>query len=71
MKRLFILMAGLVMISFMACGPSQKDKEKQKKTDDSLFQKERNNALDNANKLLSDTTSNTKDTVSKTKATGK
>jgi hypothetical protein len=66
MKKLFILIAGLIMISFMACGPSQQEKEKQKKTEDSLFEKERNTALDNANKLLSDTSSNTKDTVSKT-----
>ncbi len=54
------------MFSFIACGPSQQEKEKQKKTEDSLFEKERNNALDNANKLLSDTTT-VKDTISKNK----
>jgi hypothetical protein len=69
MKKLFMLMAGLVMISFMACGPSQKEQDKQKKADDSAFEKDRNSALDNANKLLSDTTPKAKDT-SKTK-TGK
>lgn len=67
MKKIFVVIAGMMMISFMACGPSQQEKEKQKKTDDSLFEKERNNALDNANKLLSDTTPKVKDTVSKTK----
>jgi len=55
------------MFSFIACGPSQQEKEKQKKTEDSLFEKERNTALDNANKLLSDTTSKVKDTISKNK----
>ncbi len=40
----------------MACGPSQEEQDKQKKTDDSLFEKDRNTALDNANKLLSDST---------------
>ena len=67
MKRLFLLIAGLLMLSFIACGPSQQEKEKQKKKDDSLFEKECNNALDNANKLLSDTTSTVTDTISKTK----
>ena len=73
MKKMFMLMAGLTMISFMACGPSQQEKEKQKNTNDSLFEKERNNALDNANKLLSDTFSNSKakDTALKTKTGGR
>lgn len=66
MKKVFILIACFIMFSFIACGPSQQEKEKQKKTEDSLFEKERNNALDNANKLLSDTTT-VKDTISKNK----
>jgi hypothetical protein len=53
MKKLFIVLAGLTMFSFMACGPSQEEQDKQKKVEDSLFEKDRNNALDNANKLLS------------------
>lgn len=53
MKKVFILISGLIMISFIACGP-RNNEEKQKKTEDSAFQKERNTALDNANKILSD-----------------
>ena len=67
MKKIFVLIAGIIMLSFIACGPSSQEKDKQKKTDDSLFEKERNDALDKANKLLSDSTSNVKDTASKTK----
>lgn len=58
-------MAGLVMFSFMACGPSQEEQDKQKIVDDSLFEKDRNNALDNANKLLSDTSMTGNDSTAK------
>jgi len=58
-------MAGLVVLSFMACGPSQEEQDKQKKTDDSLFEKDRNNALDNANKLLSADSMPANDSVAK------
>ena len=57
-------MAGLIIVSFMSCGHSQKDQEKQKKIDDSVMDSQRNTALDNANKILSDTTTK-KDSVTK------
>jgi len=66
MKKIFILIAGLTMTSFMACGPSQEEQDKQKKIDDSLFEKDRNTALDNANKLLFDSTASI-DTAAKGK----
>ncbi len=50
------------MLSLSACGPSQKEMDEQKRIDDSLMEKERNVAIDNANALLSDTTT-TKDTM--------
>ena len=67
MKKISILIAGLIMVSFIACGPSQEEQEKQKKTDDSLFEKDRNTALDKANELLSDTVAAVKDTTVKKK----
>ena len=54
--KLFILMSAVVMSCFVACGPSQEEQEKQKKIDDSLMEPERDNALENANKILADTT---------------
>jgi hypothetical protein len=54
MKKILYFISALAVVSFMACG-SRVNEEKQKKADDSIFQKERNNALDNANKILSDT----------------
>ena len=57
-------MAGLIIGSFMSCGPSQKEQEKQKRIDDSMMEPQRNAAIDNANKLLSDTTPK-KDSVAK------
>ena len=66
MKKIFTLMAGLIILSFVSCGNSQKDQEKQKKIDDSIMDSQRNAALDNANKILSDTTSTLKkDSVAK------
>ncbi|NTW31143.1 MAG: hypothetical protein HGB12_00660 [Bacteroidetes bacterium] len=56
MKKIFFLFAALLMLSVVSCGPSREDQEKQKRISDSLFEKERNNALDNASKLLADTT---------------
>ena len=64
MKKLFVLLSGIAMVAFIACGPSQQEQDKQKKVDDSLFETDRNTALDNANKLLMDTTP-VKDTVAK------
>jgi hypothetical protein len=63
MKKAFVLLSALLMLSFISCGPSQKEEEKQKKIDDSIFEKDRNTALDNANKLLSDTVATGKDTT--------
>jgi hypothetical protein len=56
MKKVFILMSALIMLSFMACGPSQEEQERQKRIDDSLMEPERNNALENANNIIADTT---------------
>jgi hypothetical protein len=70
MKKIFVLLSVLMLISLVSCGPSQKEQEKQKKIDDSLFEKDRNTALDNANKLLSDTTA-VKDTLAKKSETKK
>jgi len=64
MKKLFWLFSVLVVALFMACGPSASEEERQKKIDDSLFEKDRNKALDNADKILSDTTT-VKDTMAK------
>lgn len=64
-------MASLVMFSFMACGPSQEEQDKQKKVDDSLFEKDRNNALDNANKLLSADSMTSNDSVAKVNSKSK
>ena len=71
MKKVFIVMASLVMFSFMACGPSQEEQDKQKKVDDSLFEKDRNNALDNANKLLSADSMTSNDSVAKVNSKSK
>ena len=64
MKKIFTLMAGLIIVSFLSCGHSQKDQDKQKRIDDSIIDSQRNTALDNANKILSDTTPK-KDSVAK------
>jgi len=65
MKKALVLLSGLTIITFVSCGPSQKEQDRQKKVDDSLFEKDRNTALDNANKLLSDTSAKGKDTTAK------
>ena len=52
----------MMFLSFIACGPSQKEREKQKKAEDSIATKESNNAVDNANKILSDTSIKAKET---------
>jgi len=56
MKKIFFLLIGLFVFSIISCGTSKEELEKQKKIDDSIFESERNTALDNANKLLCDTT---------------
>ena len=66
MKKIFFFVSALAVVLLMACGSRVND-EKQKKADDSTFQKERNNALDNANKILSDTTTAKPDSMAKKK----
>ena len=58
-------MSAIVMLSLMSCGPSQEEQERQKKIDDSLMEPERDNALENANKIIADTTA-ANDSVAKT-----
>jgi hypothetical protein len=57
MKHLF----SLIFLSFFlfACGPSKEEMDKQKRIEDSLMEIERNSALDNANKLLDSTSTDT------------
>lgn len=64
MGKIFLIITGLSLVFFIACGPSAEEQEKQKKTADSAFEKERNIALENANNLLSDSAS-TEDSVAK------
>jgi hypothetical protein len=71
MRKIFILISGITLVSFMACGHSQKEQEKQKKTDDSLMEPERNAAINNANKLLLDTAARGKDSSANTKTKSK
>jgi hypothetical protein len=68
MKKIFFLILAVLMVGFTACWQSDEEIEKQKKHDDSLMEPERDAAIDNANKLLSDTTM-ASDTVKKDKKT--
>jgi len=52
MKTIKILVAIFSLIVLVACRPNLTDEENQKKKEDSLMEIERNNALDNADKLL-------------------
>jgi len=52
MKTLKILVAIFSLVSLVACRSNLTDEENQKKKEDSLMEIERNNALDNADKLL-------------------
>jgi len=67
MGKFFILISGITLVSLMACGPSQKEQEQEKKKNDSLMEFERNDAVDNANKLLLDTAAGSKDSSANTK----
>lgn len=62
MKPYKILLALFSITVFFACGPNKQQEEKQKRKEDSLMEIERNNALNNADKLLK------QDTVSKESA---
>lgn len=64
MKPLKIFFGLFSLFIFIACGPTQEEQEKQKKTEDSLMEIERNKALENADKLLQmDTTEVVNDSV--------
>lgn len=52
MKTLKILIAILSLATLVACRPNLADEEREKKKEDSLMEIERNNALNNADKLL-------------------
>jgi len=65
MKKITLFISTLMMFAFVSCGTSQEEQEKQKRTDDSLMEKERNAALENANSILSDTTAGPADSVKK------
>jgi len=65
MKNIYFFFASLCIASFIACGPSQKEEEKQKKMDDSLMESERDAAIDKANELLMDTLIPAKDSTVK------
>lgn len=65
MKKITLFISTLIMFAFVSCGPSQEEQDKQKRTDDSLMEKERNSAIDNANSILSDTTAGVTDTAKK------
>jgi len=56
MKKILYLLFAISILTFVSCWQSDEEIEKQKKHDDSAMEPERNNAIDNANKLLSDTT---------------
>jgi len=62
MKPYKILLALFSITVLFACGPNKVQEEKQKRKEDSLMEIERNNALNNADKLLK------QDTVSKESA---
>jgi len=53
MRYLFYLL--FVFLFLYSCGPSKEELAKQKRIEDSLLEIERNSALDNANKLLDST----------------
>jgi hypothetical protein len=52
MKTLKILVAIFSLFALIACRSNLTDEENQKKKEDSLMEIERNNALNNADKLL-------------------
>lgn len=55
MKKILSLLFILMSLSFIGCGPSQEEEEKEKRRLDSLMEPERDAAIENANKLLGDT----------------
>ncbi len=63
-KIVFLLCSLLFLVS---CGPTQKEIDKQDREKDSLMEIERNNALNNADKLLQQDSTNTSVDTGKTK----
>ncbi len=63
MKTIKIIIAIAALASFTSCGPNKEAEEKQKRKDDSLMEIQRNDAINNAEKLLNDTTAQVGDTV--------
>ena len=58
MKKLFSVLAIIVALDFIGCGPSQEEEAREKKKMDSIMEPERDAAIENANKLLGDSTAN-------------
>jgi len=52
MKKIKIIIAVFSLFSLVSCRPNLADEEREKKKEDSLMEIERNNALNNADKLL-------------------
>ena len=52
MKSLKIILVLIFAAALISCGNSKLDEERQKRIEDSLLEIERNNALNNADKLL-------------------
>ncbi len=52
MKKIKIIIAVFSLFSLISCRPNLTDDEREKKKEDSLMEIERNNALNNADKLL-------------------
>ncbi|MEI6852460.1 MAG: hypothetical protein WCL06_06435 [Bacteroidota bacterium] len=63
MKNIKILLASLLFLSLVACGPSKDAEEKEKRKQDSLMEIQRNAALNHAEQLLNDTTAAATDSV--------
>jgi len=54
--KIFRLIPFLFVVAIISCGPGKKEEEKKKHIDDSLMEIQRNSAINNAEKLLKDTT---------------
>jgi len=68
MKKIALFLSIVAMFSFVSCGSSREEQEKQKRIDDSLMEKERDAALEKANSILADTATSISDTASGTKS---
>jgi hypothetical protein len=61
-KTIFALFS---FISLISCGPSKEVEEKEKRKEDSLMEIQRNAAINNAEKLLNDSTAIPSDSIKK------